>query len=1021
MIVNFRQGIVSYPAGFLTKVGTPTGSRVALNIATDKPLILHFAHGNANYVVVQRTSVGLTPPTGAFGPFIAGEDYWLYADINLTTGVVTWSSTTLEPVNQATTPSATQTIISDAFPGGELVQQAGRHWFKTAPVGGAEDITYPPYTMFVRNTGNTAWEPRVRVFLAKYEESSFFISVSINSSNPNTAIKFGGTQVGNLTENNAGFLIYDSSNVAYKNSDGTFVTTEDVIKTGMLLGADLKVGNNVVTATAAAPLAGYTVVRFTDFGRVAPVNLFNLDQSFFGFVEDAALLNETVQVILEGIVTNSAWNWSAPNVPIYADNTGLLTETRPSINDANPVAFSLTATSVVLRPSRVEVGLVDHASDTEFGSVKLDAAPPAVEGYIDVTYSPTVGADGTGTGSSGLFTTNTYTARLVIDGTQVDVVYGPSDMPGFPTPTVPTVQNVIDFLNNTAAGAGGLMGAATVSLASTTTLRIMSDNAGPLSSVRLTSGSAVLPNLDLFENIDNFSNIEVPVDGYYDSIAAAASSLAAHIADMDVHLSTEQNTLLDLLDAATPGIVVKNAEGSMASRSVTSSGSTLTVTNGDGVAGNINIDMPATGVGAASYGSSSQVAAFTVDLQGRLTNAVNVSIDHDVLTNFVANEHINHSAVTVTGTGALTGGGDLTSNRTLNMAALPDSGTGSFLKLTRDGYGRVSGTTAVVAADITGLVDATYVNVIGDTMTGALAMSSNKITGLANGTVSGDALHFGQIGAQVQAWDTDLDALAGLATTGIVVRTGAGTATTRSVTSTGSTVTVTNGDGVSGNINLEVVEPLNQIVYGTGTGIDSDADLTWDPSTHMLQLGTVATPATIRSPNGSTSAGANLNVTAGNGAGTDQNGGDVTITAGDATGAGVNGNIVLTTQQTGTGGGGKVNAEKMGKVGEFLTTANVATNYAINLNNGNAFDLTMTASTTFTFTNPYTSGTMHSFTVVLRQDGFGGWTATLPTVLWAGGTPPTLSTSPNEIDILTFMTVDGGTTWFGFPGGLNFS
>jgi hypothetical protein len=40
------------------------------------------------------------------------------------------------------------------------------------------------------------------------------------------------------------------------------------------------------------------------------------------------------------------------------------------------------------------------------------------------------------------------------------------------------------------------------------------------------------------------------------------------------------------------------------------------------------------------------------------------------------------------------------------------------------------------------------------------------------------------------------------------------------------------------------------------------------------------------------------------------------------------------------------------------------------------------------------------------------------TILWAGGTAPTLSTG---LDVLSFLTVDGGSTYYGFVGGMNFS
>lgn len=78
----------------------------------------------------------------------------------------------------------------------------------------------------------------------------------------------------------------------------------------------------------------------------------------------------------------------------------------------------------------------------------------------------------------------------------------------------------------------------------------------------------------------------------------------------------------------------------------------------------------------------------------------------------------------------VTNGDGVAGNPTFDLATVTDAGTGTFLKITRDTYGRVSGTTAVTTADITTLVDATYVNVSGDTMTGYLTLHANPTNSL---------------------------------------------------------------------------------------------------------------------------------------------------------------------------------------------------------------------------------------------------------------------------------------------------
>lgn len=107
---------------------------------------------------------------------------------------------------------------------------------------------------------------------------------------------------------------------------------------------------------------------------------------------------------------------------------------------------------------------------------------------------------------------------------------------------------------------------------------------------------------------------------------------------------------------------------------------------------------------------------------------------------------------------------------------------------------------------------------------------------------------------------------------------------------------------------------------------------------------------------------------------------------------------------------------------EGFTSPAAAASITLDLELGNVFDVTRDQNTTFVFSNPPVSGKGGSFTLIVRQDGVGGWTTIWPaSVDWSDGSAPILTTAANGIDILSFLTVDGGTTWFGFAGGIDFS
>lgn len=102
---------------------------------------------------------------------------------------------------------------------------------------------------------------------------------------------------------------------------------------------------------------------------------------------------------------------------------------------------------------------------------------------------------------------------------------------------------------------------------------------------------------------------------------------------------------------------------------------------------------------------------------------------------------------------------------------------------------------------------------------------------------------------------------------------------------------------------------------------------------------------------------------------------------------------------------------------------NVTGATSIDLTLGNIVTATVTGDTTFSFVNPsVAANTASSFTLILQNGGNFAITwpsGSPPEVWWGGGSTPTLTVS--GYDVITFFTTDGGSTWYGFPAGLNMS
>ena len=165
-----------------------------------------------------------------------------------------------------------------------------------------------------------------------------------------------------------------------------------------------------------------------------------------------------------------------------------------------------------------------------------------------------------------------------------------------------------------------------------TTAKLVLNSNGNLAEVSFSDGSNVVS----FNKDINATNFTGSVTGNVSGTSEFANALTSAVT---VNLNSVSGDLVPDSDTFTGSGNVVNLEGALST----------------------------TGVSAGTYGTSNDVAQITVDAKGRITTAIDVAIDHDALLNFVADEHVAHSGVTLTAGAGLTGGGDITASRTFDV------------------------------------------------------------------------------------------------------------------------------------------------------------------------------------------------------------------------------------------------------------------------------------------------------------------------------------------------------------------
>lgn len=180
-----------------------------------------------------------------------------------------------------------------------------------------------------------------------------------------------------------------------------------------------------------------------------------------------------------------------------------------------------------------------------------------------------------------------------------------------------------------------------------------------------------------------------------------------------------------LADKTSTGVMVQTGANTYESRSLVAPTEGITISNANGVAGN------------PTFALANDLAA----LEGLTTTGQVVRTGDGTA--------VTRALEGAAGNTVVTNGDGVAANPKVDLAKVTQGTNGSFKKFTTDAYGRVVSQADVVTADITALVDATYVNASGDSMTGALAMGGNKVTGVATPTAGADATNKNYVDALV--------------------------------------------------------------------------------------------------------------------------------------------------------------------------------------------------------------------------------------------------------------------------------
>ena len=177
------------------------------------------------------------------------------------------------------------------------------------------------------------------------------------------------------------------------------------------------------------------------------------------------------------------------------------------------------------------------------------------------------------------------------------------------------------------------------------------------------------------------------------------------------------------------------------------------LSGGGQLTGNVTLNLANTAVTAGTYGNASSVSQITIDAQGRITNAANVTISipgMGTVTNVATGTGLTGGPITTTGTISL-------ANTTVTAGSYGNASTVAVLTVNAQGQLTAASNSAIAigVAAVSGAVPNTVNVIAGTNLTGGGALTGNvTINNPYNGTVTNVATGTGLTGGPITSTGT---------------------------------------------------------------------------------------------------------------------------------------------------------------------------------------------------------------------------------------------------------------------------